>query len=116
MRTLEHLSLDKQRRIALETREIFAPLANRLGIGCFKWSWKICLSNTWNRSLSRNKALVAQRRSDREKRIEEAVERLRARLEEMNCKIIQLEGRPNISTAFTIKCSGRIKNLRTSTI
>ncbi|MFM7546976.1 MAG: HD domain-containing protein, partial [Synechococcales cyanobacterium] len=37
MRTLEHLSADKQVKIALETREIFAPLANRLGIGRFKW-------------------------------------------------------------------------------
>ncbi|MDP8934453.1 MAG: HD domain-containing protein, partial [Cyanobacteriota bacterium] len=37
MRTLEHLSEEKQRTIALETREIFAPLANRLGIGRFKW-------------------------------------------------------------------------------
>jgi guanosine-3',5'-bis(diphosphate) 3'-pyrophosphohydrolase len=37
MRTLEHLSEEKQRTIALETRDIFAPLANRLGIGRFKW-------------------------------------------------------------------------------
>ncbi len=37
MRTLQHLKPEKQRSIALETREIFAPLANRLGIWRFKW-------------------------------------------------------------------------------
>ncbi|HEY9705446.1 MAG TPA: HD domain-containing protein, partial [Allocoleopsis sp.] len=37
MRTLEHLADEKRRKIAQETREIFAPLANRLGIGAFKW-------------------------------------------------------------------------------
>ncbi len=37
MRTLSHLSAERRERIALETIEIFAPLASRLGIWQVKW-------------------------------------------------------------------------------
>lgn len=37
MRTLEYVSPEKQRRIAQETLEIYAPFANRFGLGKVKW-------------------------------------------------------------------------------
>jgi GTP diphosphokinase / guanosine-3',5'-bis(diphosphate) 3'-diphosphatase len=37
MRTLEYVSPQKQRRIAKETVEIYAPFAHRFGLGILKW-------------------------------------------------------------------------------
>ncbi|HEY4715094.1 MAG TPA: RelA/SpoT family protein [Candidatus Paceibacterota bacterium] len=36
LQTLQHIPVDKQKRIALEALEVYAPLANRLGIGKLK--------------------------------------------------------------------------------
>ncbi|MGB5636080.1 MAG: bifunctional (p)ppGpp synthetase/guanosine-3',5'-bis(diphosphate) 3'-pyrophosphohydrolase, partial [Waterburya sp.] len=95
MRTLDHLNPEKQRRISQETREIFAPLANRLGIGRFKWELEdLCFKYLEPKSYEEIKALVAERRADREARIAQVTETLRSRLEQLKINVVELKGRP----------------------
>ena len=70
MRTLEHLGPDKRKRIALETREIYAPLAHRLGMAALKWeledlAFKFLEPEAYE-ELRRN---IQQSRKDRERQI-----------------------------------------------
>ncbi|NIM94380.1 MAG: RelA/SpoT family protein [Anaerolineales bacterium] len=68
MRTLSHLPLDKRERIAKETLEIFAPLANRLGIWQLKWELEDLAFRYVHPESYRDIAeLVDERRVDREK-------------------------------------------------
>jgi GTP pyrophosphokinase len=95
MRTLEHLSGEKQRRIALETREIFAPLANRLGIGRFKWELEdLSFKYLEPESYREMQALVAERRSDREERLTKVAGILRERLDGAGVTCLEISGRP----------------------
>ncbi|MDJ0592599.1 MAG: bifunctional (p)ppGpp synthetase/guanosine-3',5'-bis(diphosphate) 3'-pyrophosphohydrolase [Pleurocapsa sp. MO_226.B13] len=95
MRTLDHLKPEKQQRISKETRDIFAPLANRLGIGRFKWELEdLCFKYLEPEAYEEIKALVAERRADREARIDRVAETLRSRLEELKVNVIELKGRP----------------------
>ena len=79
MRTLEHLRPDKRRRIALETREIYAPLAHRLGMAQIRWELEDLtfkhLEPEAYRELSKK---VADKRTERQ----DHIEALRAPLEE----------------------------------
>jgi GTP diphosphokinase / guanosine-3',5'-bis(diphosphate) 3'-diphosphatase len=95
MRTLEHLAPEKQRRIALETREIFAPLANRLGIGRFKWELEdLSFKYLEPEAYRETQKLVAERRSDREERLTKVSEILRSRMDDTGIKCLEISGRP----------------------
>ncbi len=48
MRTLEHMSRDKQLKIASETLMLYAPFAYRMGLYNIKQNWKTCRSNILN--------------------------------------------------------------------
>ena len=70
MRTLEHLPREKQRRIALETREIYAPLAHRLGMAQIKWELEdLCFKFLEPDEYEDLSHLIQQRRTERERQI-----------------------------------------------
>ncbi len=48
MQTIRHLSEVKQRRIAIETRDVYAPLAHRLGMAAVKWQLDDLVFRTLN--------------------------------------------------------------------
>lgn len=95
MRTLEHLPDEKRRRIAQETREIFAPLANRLGIGRFKWELEdLAFKYLEPDSYRQIQEFVAEKRADREARLLKITEILRQGLEQVGIKCVDTSGRP----------------------
>jgi guanosine-3',5'-bis(diphosphate) 3'-pyrophosphohydrolase len=87
MRTLDHMSEEKQARIAQETLDIYAPLANRLGI-----SWiKIELEDLSFRYVKPQEFFGLQeklnkRKKEREKYIDDTAALIRAKLEERGLK------------------------------
>ena len=94
MRTLAALPPEKQVRIARQTLEIYAPLAERLGIWQVKWeledlSFKV-LEPVRFRELAK---LLDTRRKGRESYIERAIEELRPRLAAAGIEA-DLGGRP----------------------
>ncbi len=71
MRTLEHLRPEKRRRIALETREIYAPLAHRLGMAQLRWELEDLAFKHLESDAYRDLAeKIAEKRQEREAMIE----------------------------------------------
>ena len=95
MRTLGALKPEKQQRIARETREIYGPLANRLGIGRFKWELEDLAFKILEPDAFRDvQSQVATKRSEREERLGVTVQLLRDRLASVGLSDCEVSGRP----------------------
>lgn len=94
MRTLEFVSPDKQKRIAQETLEIYAPFANRFGLARVKWeledlSFKYLNRETYEELVGK----VKNTRKEREAYIKRFSDPLRKKLNEYELKY-EMGGRP----------------------
>lgn len=94
MRTLEYMTDRKRKEKAIETLEIYAPIAHRLGMSRIKWE----LEDLSLRFLEPGKYYelvekVSSKRKEREARIQEIINTLKDKLEEMGIEC-QISGRP----------------------
>ncbi|MBC8000278.1 MAG: bifunctional (p)ppGpp synthetase/guanosine-3',5'-bis(diphosphate) 3'-pyrophosphohydrolase, partial [Leptolyngbya sp.] len=94
MRTMEYMLPRKQCEIAKETLEIYAPLANRFGLGRMKWELEdLGLRYLHPEEFTEIEQLVTDTHSERDYLIEQVVEKMRT---ELDARTIDAEivGRP----------------------
>ena len=94
MRTLQHLPPHKQQRIARETLDIYAPLANRLGIWHVKWELEdLAFRYLEPQAYKEIAKSLDERRVDRQRYIDKVLATLREELERAGIKA-DVKGRP----------------------
>ncbi|MEA5618339.1 bifunctional (p)ppGpp synthetase/guanosine-3',5'-bis(diphosphate) 3'-pyrophosphohydrolase [Cronbergia sp. UHCC 0137] len=95
MRTLQFMPEEKRRLIAQETRDIFAPLANRLGIWRMKWELEdLAFKYLEPEAFREIQQHVSEKRTAREEKLAKATEVLRERLQQAGVNCWDLSGRP----------------------
>jgi len=94
MRTLQYQSEDKQKEIARETMEIFAPLAHRLGIFKFKWELEDLAFAYLETDIYYEIAKrLKQKRREREEYVRELIDQIQTGLQQIGIKA-DIAGRP----------------------
>ncbi len=95
MRTLQFMSEESRRSNAQETRDIFAPLANRLGIWQIKWELEdLAFKYLEPESYRQIQTYVAEKRAAREERLDKITKTLCDRLQQTGVEVIEISGRP----------------------
>ena len=94
MRTLKYQSPEKQKSIAQETLEIYAPIANRLGISKVKWELEdLCLRYLEPEKFYELVERISMKRDEREEYIQEIIDRLHQELDKVGIQA-DISGRP----------------------
>jgi len=94
MRTLKFHRAEKQREISYETLDIYAPLADRLGMSRIKWELEdLSLRYTNPQQFYRIVHLMDSRREDREQYIQDSIDAINESIKELDIKA-EITGRP----------------------
>jgi GTP pyrophosphokinase len=87
MRGIKGISPAERKRIAQETMDIYAPLANRLGIGQLKWELEdIAFHYSDPDTYKKIAKFLAERRTDREERIHTTITQIKDKMLESDIK------------------------------
>ncbi len=104
MRTLSALPADKQQRIAKETIEIYAPIANRLGIGEIKGELEdLAFKYLEPENYKFAKDLLNKEFKERRANVDTAIRELRGELTGNNIKVMDIHGRSKHVWRFFLK-------------
>ena len=94
MRTLRFQKEEKQRAIAQETLEIYAPIANRLGISKVKWELEdLCLRYLEPEAFYDLVERISMKRDEREEYIQNIIGQMTKELDKVEIKA-EISGRP----------------------
>jgi GTP pyrophosphokinase len=95
MRTLDWLAPEKRRRIAQETRDLYAPLAHRFGMAKVRWELEdLAFKHLEPEAYKTLAKMVAAKRGEREALIAQMREPLEKRLSEAGIADVEVTGRP----------------------
>jgi len=93
MRTLEYLPIKKAERIAVETLDVYAPLAHRLGIARLKWELEdLSFKALKPEDYFKLEKKITDRREEREAYIEEITRPIKKELKKNNIEV-EINGR-----------------------
>jgi len=95
MRTLDWLAPEKRRRVAQETRDLYAPLAHRFGMAKVRWELEdLAFKHLEPDAYKALAKMVAAKRGEREALIAQMREPLEKRLAEAGIADVEVTGRP----------------------
>ncbi len=94
LRTLQYLPEDKQKRIALESIEVYAPLANRLGMGKLKGEMEdAAFPYAYPKEYAQIEEIIKEHKKSYQKNLEEIHKELKKELHRNKVKVVETDYR-----------------------